>query len=135
VTLALAQVRDLDCLVSLAPLALDLPSPNRYAIGVAAILRRVLYKWCREASVNLPALEGTRWESRSLMRYRSELEGLARSVEFVRAASVPMTLAGTAQSTLIIGGKIALIDGLTYPLEVSAADAPTAIRAIGAQQA
>lgn len=134
-TLALAQVRDLDCLVSLAPLRLDMPSPNRYATGIAAILRRVLYSWCRDASINLPALEGTRWEPRSLMRYRNELEGLARAVEFVRAASVPMTLAGREQNTLIISGSIALIDGLTYPLEVSAADAPTAILAIGAQQA
>lgn len=134
-TLALAQVRDLDCLVSLSPLRLDMPSPNRYAIGVAAILRRALYKWCREASINLPALEGTRWEARALLRYRNELEGLARSVEFVLAASVPMTLAGPDKSRLLIDGQIALVDGLTYPLELSAADAPTAIRTIGAQQA
>lgn len=127
-TLALAQVRDLDCVVSLSPLVLDMPSPNRYATGVDAVLRRVLYKWYRDASIPLPTLEGTRWGDTALLRYRVELEGLARDVKFVRGASVPLTLTG---SRMLIRGKIALIDGRTYPLEVFAVDAPAAIRAMG----
>ncbi len=130
-TLSLAQVCDLDCVVSLRPLILDLPCPNRYARGVDAILRRVLYSWCRDLSVNLPALEGTRWDRNSLLRYRGELEGAARGVPFVAGASVPLTLSGTR---LLIRGRIALVTGLTFALEVAAADAPAAILAFGAMQ-
>lgn len=130
-TLALAEVCDMDCVVGFAPLRLDVPSPNKYARGVQAILRRVLYSWCRDVSTPLPALEGTRWDPRSLMRYRAELEGWARRVEFVAAASVPLSLANGG-SRMIILGRIALIDGQTYPLEVSTTDAPAAIIAFGA---
>jgi hypothetical protein len=136
-SIRLAQVCDIDCVISFAPLILDVPSPNKYARGIDAILRRVLYRWCRDVSIPLPGLEGTRWEGNALARYRSELEGEhngARGVEFVAAASVPMTF-DPVTGRLSIFGRIALVDGVTYPLEVSTGDAPAAILAFGATRA
>lgn len=133
-TLALAQVCDIDCVISFAPLILDLPSPNKYARGIDAILRRILYSWCRDVTIPLPALEGYRWEGNAMARYRSELEGAARAVDYVNAASVPMTF-DAPTGRLSIFGRIALVDGATYSLEVATGDAPAAIRAFGASHA
>lgn len=132
-TLTIYQIVDMDCIVSLSPLILDQPSPTKYAYGVGAILRRVLYGWCRDIAsggitIPLPALEGTRWTSNGLMRYRNELEGNARGRNYVAGASVPLQWDGVRLS---IYGQIALVDGNSYALEVSTVDAPAAILAFG----
>ena len=132
-TISIYEVCDPDCVVSLRPLILDLPCPNKYARGVDAILRRVLYTWCRDLSLTLPALEGTRWTRNGLLRYRVELEGAARRVSFVAGASVPLTLSADG-ARLTIAGRIDLVTGVSLPLEVSAGDAPAAILAFGASQ-
>lgn len=130
-TLALAAVCDLDCVASWSPLVLDLPSPNRYARGPAAILRRVLYSWERDASVPLSRLEGVRYDRNWLLRYRVELEGLARAVPFVAGSSCPLLLSPDG-ARLTIRARIPLVDGRVYPLEVATLDAGAAILAIGA---
>jgi hypothetical protein len=135
-TLSLAQVVDLDCVARWAPLALDLPAPNRYATGAAAILRRILYSWERDASTPPSRLEGIRPDAAWLLRYRSELEGLARAPggsprDFVRGASCPIYVSRD-RSRMEIRAAIVLIDGLTYPLEVATSEAGAAILTLGA---
>jgi hypothetical protein len=140
-SLALADVCDPDCIVSLRPLRFDLPVPHREARGVAAILRRVLYRWCRprgsvrgDATIGVETplldLEGTRLEVRQLQLLRARLLGQARDVDFVDGVSVAVDdLGGGALS---IRGAIQLVDGRTYPLEVArAADAAIVLRSIG----
>ncbi len=50
-------------------------------------------------------------------------------IEIVSGASVPLTLIDTR---LLIRGRIDLVDGITYALEVATVDAPAAILAFGA---
>jgi len=134
VTLSLAQVRDMDCLVSMSPLAFDQPSPYREAVGAQAILRRILYSWCRDISTPLIDLEGWRPDARMLRTLKQELESAARLAgdgDFIAGASVSVTyddVTGRIQPK----GRIQLVDGLTYLLEVAVGDAPAALLAIGA---
>jgi hypothetical protein len=123
--ISLAETVDLDCVASLDPLVLDLPAPNRYARGPAAILRRVLYAWVPE----LAPLEGSRYDARALMRLRSRLEGLARRVAFVTGCSAPLRTDDT-QTRLTISARVTLADGRTYPLEVLTSEAGAAILAL-----
>jgi hypothetical protein len=126
-TLALGQVTDLDCVVSMAPLVLDMPSPVRYARGAQAILRRVVYFWCdpRRMTTALPDLKGARVDGAWLIRFRADLER-ARELDFVAGVSAPLAFDG---QTLTILGRVQLVDGLSYPLEVSTLDGPAAILA------
>ena len=126
-TLLLSQVVDLDCVASFSPLALDVPSPDRYARGPAAILRRILYYWCDPSQMTtaLLDLKGARIDGAWLVRFRADLER-ARQLDYVSAVSTPLSFDG---SVLTILGKVQLIDGRTYPLEVATLDAPAAILA------
>ena len=53
-TIALADVSDLDCVTSFAPLALDLPSAQRYAPGWRPTLRRLVYAWAADGGLPDP---------------------------------------------------------------------------------
>lgn len=125
--LTLGQVVDIDCIASFAPLALDLPCPNRYAVGSKAILRRVLYYWCdpNRMVTSLIDLKGARIDGTWLLRFRADLER-ARQLDFVAGVSAPLSFDGT---TLTILGRITLVDGIAYPLEVDTLSAPAAILA------
>jgi hypothetical protein len=134
VTISLFQVRDMDCLVSLSPIAFDLPSPYREAVGPDAILRRILYKWCRDISTPLLDLEGWRPGPRDLRQLKQELESAARLAgdgDFILGASVDV-LYDTESGRLQPKGRIQLVDGLSYALEVTTGDAPAALLALGA---
>lgn len=140
-TLSLDQVRDIDCVASLAPLRFDLPSPHREAVGASAILRRVLGRWCTRAgsvrtdptigiTTPLTELEGARFEDRDLLRLQIELAAQARAEDFVLSARVTVSVVG---GSLRVVGRITLVDGRTYALELaSAADASVAVLALGA---
>lgn len=134
----LADVRDVDCIVSFTPLAFDLTT--REVRGAAAVLRRVLYRWCTrkralryDAGVGLVRplldLDGASFDQAGLDGLRAALEREAADEDFVASARVPVRLVGSG--ALLVPGEIALVDGHTYPLEVFASQAQVALRGIG----
>jgi hypothetical protein len=137
-TIALEDVRDKDCIESFDPVTFD--DSARIVTGAAAILRRILYRWCIPAGfldydrglgviVPLTELEGYTLSPQDLAGYIVALEREAAAVDFVRRVNVTGNLAG---GSLRIRARVVLVDGLTYPLEVNAAGAATALVAIGA---
>ncbi len=143
-TLRLDEVCDDDCVVSFNPLRFDMPVPHREAVGAAAILRRVLYRWCtllgsiradRSIGVTtpLPDLEGARPDDLQILILQGELEAQARAEDYVLGALADLTWDGVSKFTA--KGRIQLVDGRTYALELaSAASAGVALLAIGATQ-
>lgn len=129
-TLALAQVRDMDCVVSFVPLILDMPSPHREVSGPAAIIRRWVYALCRDISTPLLDLDGWRCDAASLTTLQSECEGVGRILDYVQGCSVDLSYDDVAGS-LTVSGILQLVDGLVYVFEVVTAAAPAAILAMG----
>lgn len=135
-TLALADVKDTDCLRSQRPLILG-RMPGKYVTGAAAILRRVLYAWAIPPVLlydatfgeGLLLYEGITLGPGQILGLRRRLETAAEAEDFVLSAQVPVALEGNALS---IPGTIRLVDGRAYPLEVSISQAGAALRAIGA---
>jgi hypothetical protein len=127
VTLALAQVVDLDCITRFSPLVLDLPVPDKYARGAQAILRRIISYWCdpRRMTTSILDTKGARIDGAFLVRFRGDLER-ARNLDYVAGISAPLAFDGTR---LTIQSRVQLVDGLVYPLEVATRDAPAAILA------
>lgn len=134
----LADVRDLDCVVSFDPLVFDLTANE--VTGAAAILRRILYRWITkrgtlpfDASVGIftpiTSLEATTWGPTDLAGYGASLEREAKEVDFVNDAVVAVS--PTAGGKLSISGAITLVDGMTYPLEVTSDGAAFALNSIG----
>jgi hypothetical protein len=134
---ALAEVRDIDCVVSQAPLRFDLTA--REVTGAAAVLRRILYRWCsRKGSVRhapglglvtpLLDLDGATLSPPQLDGLRAALIREALDEDFVERADVTLSLLAGA---LLVSAAIALVDGRTYPLEVLASAASAALLAIG----
>jgi len=137
-TLALAQVRDLDCIATFSPLTFDEGSAE--VSGAAAILRRILYRWCTPAGflswaeglgLKRPILDldASTWTPQQLRGYEAALEREAKDEDYVLTAKVRVTLAA---GVLTIRATIKLVDGITYPLEVTVDQAATALRTIGA---
>lgn len=135
---ALSDVRDLDCVVSYSPLVFDMTA--REVTGPAAVLRRILYRWCslrgavRHAlglglDTPLTDLEAATLSDEDLDAYRAALEREAMDEDFVLDAAVPLSLVA---GRLLVIGQITLVDGRTYPLEVLASGASAALVAIGA---
>lgn len=140
--LALAQVTDTDCLRSGRPLVLG-RMPGRYVTGAQAILRRILYAWLLPKGVlrqyvadeglpfgeGLALLEGATLSPRQILGLRRRLEVSAGEEDFVAAARVPLTFEA---GVLAVPGEIQLVNGLTYPLEVSLSSVGAALDTIGA---
>lgn len=118
-TLALAAVCDLDCVVSLDPLVLDLAKAESYVRGAAAIVRRVLATWARDA--RLLELEGS-YSTGDLFLLRARLRALAEAEDFVRRCTVAFTL---DEPALVIRAELTLEDGQTYTFEVTTGEAAT----------
>lgn len=118
--LAMADVCDLDCVVSYSPLVLDLPKTETYARGANAIVRRVVYTWAD--GVNLLSLEGT-WDASELVQLRSALARLAEEEDYVDRAAVTTTVSDGGD--LEIGCTLTFDDGTTATFSVSTADAVT----------
>jgi hypothetical protein len=139
-TLALADVKDTDCLYSRRPLVLR-RMPGKYVTGPAAVLRRVLYAWLLPSTgpqalvydpsfgVGLALLEGSTLGDGQLLGLRRALENAAEAEDFVLSASVPLAL---VDNELQVPATIKLVDGRTYALEVLLSSAGPALRALGA---
>lgn len=119
-TLRLDEVCDLDCLVSMAPLVVDLPKAEVYARGIDAIVRRVLYVWIGQAG--LLELEGRSFSVGEQVELRGTLETLAGEQEYVLTADVTLDLDDN-NGLLAIGCDLRFVDGRTYTFSVSTADA------------
>ena len=130
-TLALEEIIDLDCVLSWRPLVLGLPATETYAHGGDAIARRVLVSWARKGG--LYELSGRSFTQGELALVRSRFGRLAEEEDYVVAARVTLTLEDA--SILAVGATLTLEDGATYPLEVSTADAATALLALGSSTA
>jgi hypothetical protein len=128
VTLALAQVVDIDYVLSFRPLVFGMPSTERYATGGDAIVRRILYSWARNGG--LLELPGRTLDDEDLAQIRAQLSALAEAEDFVESITLDLEL-DDVTSTLTIAAAEVLIDGQTYPLEVATADAAAAIAALG----
>jgi len=131
-TLALADVCDLDCVTSWSPLVLDLPATERYARGGDAILRRILYQWVRVGG--LLELPGRTLDRGELALLRSQFASLAEAEDYVSSAVVSLALDETS-TVMEVAAAVKLIDGRTYPLEVATADAAAALTALGSTTA
>lgn len=131
-TLALADISDIDCVLSWRPLVLGMPATERYATGGNAIVRRVLYSWARNGG--LLELPGRTLADDDLPIIRSTLARLGEAEDYVESCTVVLAL-DEATSTLTIAAAEVLIDGETYPLEVATADADAAITALGSATA
>lgn len=118
----LSAVRDLDSVVSFSPLALDLTS--REVTGASAVLRRVLYVWLPY----LDGVDGATLAPEDVDGLRQALERVAGDEDFVLSIAVRVSL---VDNTLTILGKVTLVDGRTYPLEVAASAAGLAIQSLG----
>lgn len=134
--LALSLVTDTDCVASMRPLVLR-RMPGRYVTGPQAILRRVLYRWLIVAGQlvydnsfgeGLLQVEGATLGPGQLLGLRRRLEVAAGAEDYVTSTSVPVVLVGTE---LRVPGVIKLVDGKSYPLEVSISSAGAALRALG----
>lgn len=136
-SLRLAEVRDLDCVASFRPLVFDLST--RIVTGPAAVLRRVLYritsprgsiKHAPGKGVNILALEGATLDATDALGWRLAIEREAGDEDFVRyARCAPIPLVAPVPIVL----SLTLVDGITYPLEVSVSEAGAALRKLGGQ--
>ena len=118
-SLPLAQVCDLDCVTTAKPLVLDLAPTERYVTGQRAVTQRIVVGWVTDA--DLLDLEGRSWAPIDLAIYQTLLAGIAEDEDYVRSADV--TVSVVDGGTLTISCSIVFIDGSTYLLEVTAADA------------
>lgn len=135
----LNDVRDLDSVKSFSPLVLGMSA--REVTGAAAVLRRILYRWCsakgsiRHApsvgvDVPLTDLDATTWSTDELDGYSAALVREAKDEDFVDDATAPLAL--DEFGTLTVRGLITLVDGKEYLLEVAAGAAGAALKTIGA---
>ena len=114
-TLALNDVCDLDCVVSTRPLVLDYPDTERYARGVQAVLRRILYAWVR---AGLLKLEGASLSRAEIVALRSQYEALAEDEDYVLSASLTIELTDST-GALDVSASVRLVDGREYEFEVT----------------
>lgn len=138
-TLALDQVRDVDCVLSFQPLRLGLSA--RTVDSAAAVLRRILYRWCTprgflpwDLGVGLATpvqgLVGAVLSPVDVLGLRQALRREAMAENFVYDADVSVTLA--TGGGLTIRAAVTLVDGIAYPLEVDITGAAAALSKIGA---
>jgi hypothetical protein len=122
---AVADVLDMERVLSLAPLAFDLTSA--FVAGWQAVCRRILYRWCTRIGSNLSdpnygvtipitSLRGVTLAPQDLRGIRADLARQALQEDFVTGAVVNATL--SPAGLLSISARITLTDGLTYALEV-----------------
>jgi hypothetical protein len=134
--LSLSQVTDTDCLKSQSPLVFG-RRPGIYVTGAAAVMRRVLYAWALPRGVlsydktfgeGLSLLEGKALAPRDILALQHRLTIAAGAEDFVSSASVTVAFAA---GVLTITASITLVDGVTYPLELSIDSVGAALSALG----
>lgn len=137
---SLADVKDMDCLISFNPLAFDLGSA--YVTGADAILRRVLYRWCTLLGTMLHApglgmsrplldADGATFSPADLQGLRASLEAQAKDTPFVAECSAPVKL--DANGSFTVRGKVVLTDNRAYALELSVTDARPVLLKLGSE--
>lgn len=136
---ALADVRDPDCVARWSPLRFDMGSSE--VSGAAAVLRRILYRWCSpDGSIRhapdlglarpINRLAGSTFSTAQLEELAEALRREAVDEDFVDDCDV--TITEESGGRLRISASLLLVDGKTYLLAVSAAGADSALLAIGA---
>ncbi len=126
----LADVLDMDCVVSENPLVFGLTSA--FVRGPRAILQRILWRWCQlvgfaqyapDLGVPVPLLDidGATFSRADLAGLRATLTKQARDEDFVTDASVAVSLSDAG--ALTVRAAITMTDAGVYPLEVLAIDA------------
>lgn len=126
-TLRLDEVRDLDCVASFAPLTFD--SSPKEVTGAAAILRRILYGICG-LYIDLRDLIGATIDDTDRIGLEAAVERVASAEDFVLSATCLIRLnrnTGAVTMKLAVG----LVDGKTYPLEVTVSEAGDVIVKLG----
>jgi hypothetical protein len=138
-TIALSEVRDLDCVATLSPLTFDLGTS--YVTGATAVLRRCLYAictprgalvWSEEAKgrgVNVFDLQNASLTTSGIAGWKRAIVRQLKAVDYVVDATAGLVL---FENTWIVAATVLLEDGGTYPLEVNIADAAVAITSLGA---
>lgn len=133
--LALADVRDQECIASLSPLTFDVS--GAYVTGAAAIIRRVLYRLVSRrgslvhalgVGIDIRDLENASLSKAQIEGWRNAIVREARAVDFVLDAAAGVRLIGRAWVVVV---AVVLVDGLTYPLEVGISDAGAALTSLG----
>lgn len=134
--LPLAQVQDTDCIQSFSPLVLC-RRPGVYRYGAQAILARCLYSaLIPRASLGYDTtfgqgvllLPGASLSQRQLTGLQGAIQGAWAREDYVQSATCTVTL---TNGLLSIVGTITLVDGVTYPLELSLSSAGAALDALG----
>lgn len=132
----LANVCDTDCLRSMSPLVLG-RMPGKYAFGADAILRRCLYAALLPTGVlvydgvfgeGILTIEGATLSAKQIRGLQGRLEAAWRAEDYVLAASCPVAL---VSGTLSLPGAVKLVDGRTYPLEMTLSSAGASLDALG----
>lgn len=123
----LADVLDMNCIVSTNPLTFDLTAA--FVSGARAILQRIVWRWCQllgfvtyapELGIPTPLLDidGATFSRQDLAGLRAQLTKQAKAEDFVTQAAV--LVAVDDAGLLTITAVITLTDGGNYPLEVTA---------------
>lgn len=121
------QVRDLDAVKTLRPLAFGLT--GRFVQGADAILRRVLCQWRRAGLLELEGQTLDRVARRALAR---QAERLAEQVSFVVSCTVVLTQ-DEASGDATYAARVRLEDETTRALEVVASAARPIVLQLGGQ--
>lgn len=134
-TLALADIRDPDCIASLSPLTFD--STGSYVTGAKAIVRRVIYRlfsprgslvYAPGSGIDIRDLENASLSTAQIDGWRSAIVREARAVDFVLDAAAGLKLIGRRWIVVV---SMVLVDGATYTLEVGISDAGAALASLG----
>lgn len=134
-TLALDDVRDPDCIVSLSPLRFDIT--GAYVMGARAIVRRVLYRlvsprgslvYAPGSGIDLRDLENASLSNAQIEGWRNAITREARAVDYVLDAAAGLKLIGRDWIVVV---ALVLVDGKPYPLEVGIGAAGAAINSLG----
>lgn len=123
----LADVFDSDCVVSTNPLVFD--DTCAFVKGPAAILRRILWRWCQSLgfvsyapdlglATPLLDIDGATFSREDLSGLKGQLTKQAMAEDFVTDAVVILTL--TDAGLFTVSAVITMTDGGRYPLEVEA---------------
>ncbi len=138
-TIPISEVRDVDCVASLSPLAFDVGTS--YVTGVTAVLRRCLYAICtprgslvwseaaKGLGIDVRDLQNATLDKRGIEGWKRAIVRQLKSVDYVTDATAGLVLYRNAWILVCV---VVLETGGSYPLEVSISDAATAITNLGA---
>jgi hypothetical protein len=128
-SLALAEVRDLDCIVSLSPLTFD--STPKEITGARAILHRIVYAICG-LFLDLRDLAGSTIDDTDRIGLEAAVERVTEEEDYVLPGGATCEIRVNQNTgTVTIALDVILVDGRTYALEVSVSEAGAVIVQLG----